>query len=60
MTVPGAEPFSVSHREALIGRDDEIRLFRADRLPMIAGRDTEADVGGFEDIVEMLIDLAVQ
>ena len=46
-------------REALIGRDDEVRLFRADGLPMITGRDAEADVGGFEEIVEMVVDLAV-
>lgn len=47
-------------REALIGRDDEVRLFRADGLPMITGRDAEADVGGFEEIVEMVVDLAGQ
>jgi hypothetical protein len=48
-------------RKALIGRDDEVRLFGADRLPMIAGRDAEANVGGFDDeIVERVIDLAAR
>jgi hypothetical protein len=47
-------------REALIGRDDEVRLFGADGLSMIAGRDAEADVGGSEEIVERVIDLAGQ
>jgi hypothetical protein len=47
-------------REALVGRNNQIRLFRPDRLPVITGRDAEADICGSEEIVEMVIDLVGQ